>query len=81
MNNEVHLTVLPVHDNQCTSHMIINNLMKFFTSSLLFYIALTTADGLQNFATLFYNQKIYINLLQFQTVSQVIDVQESSKCN
>ena len=67
-NSEVQLTVLPMHDNQWTN-MIRNNFIKFFTSSLLFHIALTTADGLQKFTTLFYNQKIYINLLQIKISS------------
>jgi hypothetical protein len=66
MNNEVQSTVHPLHDNQYTSDMIITNFIKFFTSSLLFHIAMATADGLQKFATLFYNQEIYINSLQFQ---------------
>jgi hypothetical protein len=34
INNEVQLTVLPLHDNQWTN-MIRNNFIKFFTSSLL----------------------------------------------
>jgi hypothetical protein len=62
------LTVFPLHDNQWTN-MIRNNFINFFTSSLLFHFALTTADGLQKFSTLFYNQKIYIDLLQFQISS------------
>jgi hypothetical protein len=68
INNEVQLTVLPLHDSQWTN-MIRNNLIKFFTSSLFFHIALTTADGLQKFTSLFYNQKILINLLKFQVSS------------
>jgi hypothetical protein len=62
MNKQVQSTVHPLHNNQCTSDVIITN-YKFFTGSVLFHIAMAAADELQKFATLFYNQETYINSL------------------